>query len=127
MPGTQNADLRALPSVDEVLRTRLATLAAERFGRMAVVEAVRATLAAARVHRMPVGAEHAAALALARLEARESRRLKPVYNLTGTVLHTNLGRALIAEAAIEAAAAAMRDAVALEFDLDTGRRGERGR
>jgi L-seryl-tRNA(Ser) seleniumtransferase len=125
MPGTQNVDLRALPSVDEVLRTRLATLAAERFGRMAVVEAVRATLAAARVHRMPVGAEHAAALALARLEARESRRLKPVYNLTGTVLHTNLGRALIAEAAIEAAAAAMRDAVALEFDLDTGRRGER--
>jgi L-seryl-tRNA(Ser) seleniumtransferase len=125
MPGTQNADLRALPSVDEVLRTRLATLAAERFGRMAVVEAVRATLAAARVHRMPVGAEHAAASALARLEARESRRLKPVYNLTGTVLHTNLGRALIAEAAIEAAAAAMRDAVALEFDLDTGRRGER--
>jgi len=125
MPRTQNADLRALPSVDEVLRTRLATLAVDRFGRMAVVEAVRATLAAARVHGMPVGAEHAAASALARLEARESRRLKPVYNLTGTVLHTNLGRALIAEAAIEAATAAMRDAVALEFDLDTGRRGER--
>ena len=125
MPSTQNADLRALPSVDEVLRTRLATVAVDRFGRMAVVEAVRATLAAARVDRMPVGAEHAAASALARLEARESRRLKPVYNLTGTVLHTNLGRALIAEAAIEAATAAMRDAVALEFDLDTGRRGER--
>jgi L-seryl-tRNA(Ser) seleniumtransferase len=125
MPSTQNADLRALPSVDEVLRTRLATVAVDRFGRMAVVEAVRATLAAARVDGMPVGAEHAAATALARLEARESRRLKPVYNLTGTVLHTNLGRALIAEAAIEAATAAMRDAVALEFDLDTGRRGER--
>ena len=125
MPRTQNADLRALPSVDEVLRTRLATLAVDRFGRMAVVEAVRATLAAARVHGMPVGAEHAAASAFTRLEARESRRLKPVYNLTGTVLHTNLGRALIAEAAIEAATAAMRDAVALEFDLDTGRRGER--
>jgi L-seryl-tRNA(Ser) seleniumtransferase len=125
MPSTQNADLRALPSVDEVLRTRLATVAVDRFGRMAVVEAVRATLAAARVGRMPVGAEHAAASALARLEAQESRRLKPVYNLTGTVLHTNLGRALIAEAAIEAATAAMRDAVALEFDLDTGRRGER--
>jgi len=125
MPSTQNADLRALPSVDEVLRTRLATVAVDRFGRMAVVEAVRATLAVARVDRTPVGAEHAAASALARLEARESRRLKPVYNLTGTVLHTNLGRALIAEAAIEAATAAMRDAVALEFDLDAGRRGER--
>jgi len=125
MSSTQNVDLRALPSVDEVLRTGLATLAVDRFGRMAVVDAVRATLAAARVRRMPVAAEHAAASALARLEARESRRLKPVYNLTGIVLHSNLGRALIAEAAIEAAIAAMRDAVALEFDLDTGRRGER--
>jgi L-seryl-tRNA(Ser) seleniumtransferase len=120
------ADRRRLPSVEEVLRTQIALLAIDRFGRPAVVGAVRNTLAAARANRVePVGAEQAATAALACLEADASPRLKPVYNLTGTVLHTNLGRALIAEAAVEAATAAMRSAVALEYDLDSGRRGER--
>src|SRR5262245_12852387 len=120
------ADLRKLPSVDEVLRTEAALLAIERYGRPAVVGAVRAALAEARAIRAPpMNADGAGSAALARLEADASPRLKPVYNLTGTVLHTNLGRALVAEPAIEAATAAMRSAVALEFDLETGRRGER--
>jgi len=118
--------LRALPSVDQVLRTAVADAAVARFGRPATTEAVRAVLAAAR--QAAVGtfdAERVAAAALARLEAEARPSLRPVFNLTGTVLHTNLGRALLAEAAIEAAVAAMRGAVALEFDLETGRRGER--
>ena len=115
------ADLRKLPSVDAVLYTPTALAALDRFGRTAVVDAIRAELAAARQRGDDrLDADNAAARAFASLEVEDRPRLKPVYNLTGTVLHTNLGRALIAEAAIEAAVEAMRNPVALEFDLAAG-------
>jgi L-seryl-tRNA(Ser) seleniumtransferase len=126
MEKTLTSPLRRLPSVDAVMRNALAAQAVDRFGRAAVVGAVRRVLAAARdrrdVHR---GIDDFARSALSLLEAQAQPKLRPVFNLTGTVLHTNLGRALIAEAAIAAAELAMRNAVALEFDLAAGRRGER--
>ena len=104
------ADLRGLPSVDAVLRTGTAAAALDRFGRQALIGAIRATLAAARNDRNGlINAEGAATVALARLQRDQSSRLRSVYNLTGTILHTNLGRALIADSAIEAATAAMRN------------------
>jgi len=120
--------LRALPSVDAVMKAEAAALAVERFGRPATVSAVRGALAEARKNGKAspqLGIDRFAAAALARLSADAAPKLKPVFNLTGTVLHTNLGRALLAEEAIAAATSAMREYAALEFDLQGGKRGER--
>src|SRR5215831_6528036 len=89
------------PSVDVVLRTPLASALADRYGRTATVGAIREAIAASRRHAGGgLGAEAFAHEAQALLEAGQAPRLKPVFNLTGTVLHTNLGRALLAEEAI---------------------------
>jgi L-seryl-tRNA(Ser) seleniumtransferase len=120
-----------IPSVDEILKTPLAQDAVERFGRTRVVEAIRQ--ATAEVRRC-IGSDKKALLpdaaaiaadAVAWLEADARPNARAVFNLTGTVLHTNLGRAILAEAAVDAATVAMREALALEFDLAHGRRGER--
>ena len=125
MANTETRDRRNLPSVDKVMRSAAAQVAAARFGHQALANAARLELAELRRNGLAIDPDGAAALAVARLEAADTPRLKPVYNLTGTVLHTNLGRALVAEAAIAAAVAAMRNAVALEYDLGTSRRGDR--
>jgi L-seryl-tRNA(Ser) seleniumtransferase len=122
--------LRTIPSVDEVLKTPAALQAIARFGRQAVVAAVRAALDVEREARRADGAKSGTAAdigaaAVARLKENAKPRVRPVFNLTGTILHTNLGRAVLAEAAVEAASVAMRQAIALEFDLEGGHRGER--
>jgi L-seryl-tRNA(Ser) seleniumtransferase len=122
--------LRELPSVDDVLKTEAATFAISRFGRPATVTAVRQTLHAARASlragkTLRTQPDDIASTVLAMLATEAQSNLRPVFNLTGTVVHTNLGRAVLAAAAVDAAIAAMRSAVTLEFDLATGRRGER--
>lgn len=123
-------DRSPLPSVDRVLGQDAVRIAAERYGRTAAVAAVRAALADIRPAwlagaAVDVSAERIAAAATVRLEAEDRPSQRRVLNLTGTVLHTNLGRALIAEEAIAAVVAAMRSPTALEFDLSGGARGER--
>ena len=99
-------------------------------GRPLVLEAVRGTLDEARAAAMSGGG-----LTSADLEASVATRvgtmtapsLIPLFNLTGTVLHTNLGRAPLPEEAIASMSAVARGASNLEFDIATGRRGDRHR
>ncbi|MGH1588325.1 L-seryl-tRNA(Sec) selenium transferase [Methylobacterium phyllosphaerae] len=96
------------------------------YGRTAFTGAIRDVLSEIRAGGGPV--PDAAAIradAAARLAAARRPSLRPVFNLTGTVLHTNLGRALLPRSAAEAVAAVMVQASNLEFDLKTGARGER--
>jgi L-seryl-tRNA(Ser) seleniumtransferase len=126
---SDSSALRHLPSVDVVLKTEIANVLRERYGRAAVVDAIRVALedarGACRTGAKPPPAEDLAVKASMRLEDVNRTSLRPVFNLTGTVLHTNLGRAVLAEAAVHAATVAMREAVALEFDVGAGERGER--
>jgi L-seryl-tRNA(Ser) seleniumtransferase len=118
------------PSVDNVLKSVVARVAVARFGHSATTNAVRHALDHVRAHPTPddphaLTAAAIATTALNLLERADMPTVRAVFNLTGTVLHTNLGRAILPEAAVHAAVEAMRRPVALEYDLETGKRGER--
>jgi len=125
--------LSSIPSVDKLLRTSDAKTLIDSFGRQPVTNAVRNDLATLRqalakknnVETGDVSLAKILARVAARLEAGLSPSLKPVFNLTGTVLHTNLGRAPLPEEAIDAIAAVSRGASNLEYNLATGKRGDR--
>ncbi len=118
--------LSQIPSVDRVLREAESVGLIARFGRAAVTEATRAAIAELR-RELAVG--RAADDLLGRIERRLAADAEPplkrVYNLTGTVLHTNLGRAPLPEEAVAAMVAVASGASNLEFDLATGKRGDR--
>jgi L-seryl-tRNA(Ser) seleniumtransferase len=119
-----------LPSVDQVLRSASGLVGVERFGHDATVGAIRKIIGALREARRAgsvagIDADAIARDALRQLEQDHAPSLRRVFNLTGTVLHTNLGRAVLPDSAIAAAVEAMRSPVALEFDIGGGERGER--
>jgi L-seryl-tRNA(Ser) seleniumtransferase len=121
--------LRSLPSVDAVLRESAVVALSEEFGRDMVVDWVRRTLSELREQR-PTEFSDAPALVHERIQRKavEARllRLRPVINATGIVLHTNLGRAPLADAAIQAIVEASRN-TNVEIDLENGKRSHRGR
>ena len=120
------------PSVDRLLAHEALQSLIASHGRTQVLDATRAELADRRIRATrgeappPDFATESLARAIAaRLAARDTPALRRVFNLTGTVLHTNLGRAPLPETAIEALALAARHPTNLEFDLEHGRRGDR--
>jgi L-seryl-tRNA(Ser) seleniumtransferase len=120
--------LRRIPSVDRLLADPAFATLIEMHGRTRVRDELRVRLEALRRNATPDAPVDAASLARS-IEAgvanANAPSLRPVVNMTGTVLHTNLGRALLPDEAITAMALVARQACNLEFDLEEGERGER--
>ena len=119
------ADVLHPPSVDRLLRSPEGLRLIERHGRALALDALRAGLDRLRSAAEAFDAAAFFAGCAGLLEQDSRPGLMPVLNLTGTVLHTNLGRAWAAPEAIEAVMAVMGQPSNLEFDLASGRRGER--
>ena len=120
---------RNLPSVDSVLANQDVAVAVQSFDRDWVVDLVREELAAAREQIKQGGdspdAGHVAMSVCQRIEDTMRAEPRHVINATGVVIHTNLGRAPLSRAAIDAATQAAQGYSNLELDVSTGRRGSR--
>ena len=116
-----------LPSVDRLLGWPALRELAAAHGRPLVLEAARAELAERRAAAAPQPSDETTlqAAITARVAALAQPVLRRVFNLTGTVLHTNLGRAPLPALAIAAIADVASGAANLEYDLATGQRGDR--
>ncbi len=121
-----------LPSVDQLLREPASRELLREHGHTLVVAEARALLdglrAQALAGKLPAADVKPDALTLAltaRVNARLAPRMRAVINLTGTVIHTNLGRAVLADAALQRLMTLMASPNNLEYDLASGGRGDR--
>jgi len=121
--------LATLPAVSRLLSEPEILALSERHGLAVITRLIRETLAEARAAARDGAPVPETVRLIEQIDARASAlarpRLRPVFNLTGTVLHTNLGRAPLPEDAIEALVTAARHPCALEYALEDGRRGDR--
>jgi len=127
-----HASASDIPSLDRLLNSAPFEPLLARHGRTQVVSALRAHLdglrSAALGGTLEGTATNADSIARAVNDALVDRArpsLRAVFNLTGTVLHTNLGRAILPDEAVTAVVEALRAPINLEFDLESGRRGDR--
>ena len=116
---------RRLPSVDALLADDAVAALTSRHPRALVVRAVRAALEAARADGGAPPAEGWARAVESWVQRFAAPSLVPVINATGVVLHTNLGRALLAPIAVQAMTAVAQSYASVEYDLGRGSRGSR--
>ncbi|NCG53511.1 L-seryl-tRNA(Sec) selenium transferase [Serratia fonticola] len=121
-----------LPAIDRLLRDPAIETAVAKHGQTLISELLRQMQAQAREaiktqQQLPAWCQDWPQALHTRLEQQQRPALQPVFNLSGTVLHTNLGRALLAQPAVDAVVSAMSSAVTLEYDLDGAGRGHRDR
>lgn len=121
-----------LPSVDRLLRQDGVVLLVQEHGHSrvaaearAVIDTLRARVLTETISVADVMPEVLALAVQERVAARLTPRMRAVINLTGTVIHTNLGRALLADAALQHMLSLMVSPNNLEYDLETGGRGDR--
>lgn len=122
--------LRGLPSVDELLRADELNTAVSASSSALVAECARAVLDEIRSAIIPgnrggAAREEIIALTVEKLAFLLKPSVRKVINASGTILHTNIGRAVLADEAAEAVALAASGNINLEIDLATGERGER--
>ncbi|HEY4446690.1 MAG TPA: L-seryl-tRNA(Sec) selenium transferase, partial [Steroidobacteraceae bacterium] len=121
-----------IPSLDRLLNDPVFAPLLTKYARTQVTGALRGELERLRERAVggdlrvdALGAQAIAGSVDADLERRTRPQLRAVFNLTGTVLHTNLGRALLADTAVQSVVRALTSPVNLEFDLRSGGRGDR--
>ncbi len=128
------SNYRVIPSVEQLRQLASVGPLESAYGRDAVIDALRVEAAAIRDavrsgHSSPQTSEAAAALIVVGAAARLSVTLRPsltrVLNATGVIIHTNLGRAPLADAARERAGRLADGYTNLEYDLEQGTRGSR--
>jgi L-seryl-tRNA(Ser) seleniumtransferase len=134
MNPEQQAALRAIPSIEKLLTDDAFAELQEQYSLdlitdtlRTVVEKIRESIRSGTLQTPPLDASEYAQRVRDALEDLTTSRFLPVINATGTITHTNLGRALLSDSACDQLVQAASNYVSLEYDLKTGKRGHRDR
>ena len=126
---TKKEQFKNIPSVDEILRSPECVAITKKYGRIFVVSSIRSILSSQKATVLEGGNVESFDIIVRKVKEHFSKFFIPdtrrVLNLSGTVIHTNLGRSLLAKQAIENIRMVSANHATLEFDIDKQSRGDR--